>query len=98
MKRRSALPFILGIVLILCGLCAAVVFGLRTYRGAEQSRLIAAELDEILPERTAGSLGMQANGDMPTLEIAGKDYAAVLEIPAFGIALPVANEWDGKKL
>lgn len=35
---------------------------------------------------------------MPILQIDGVDYAALLEIPAFDIRLPIANNWNSQKL
>lgn len=50
----------------------------------------AAETEEILlPDYILNS-----NMEMPVENIKGKDYIGILEIPAFGLELPVISEWS----
>lgn len=97
-KRKISLPFSLGVCLILCGLCLLLVSQLRTHIGLRNSREILLRLSEILPEKTPGVPGVYFSSGMPVLEIGGIDYAAVLEVPAFGVAVPVADQWDSGRL
>lgn len=96
--KKLSLPFLAGLVLIVGSLCFLLVFRLQTAAGARACRTAAAQMQEMLSERTAGVPGMYPDAAMPVLEISGTDYCALLEIPAFGIALPVADRWDGKDL
>lgn len=97
-KRKVSLPFLLGIGLILCSLCLLLVHQIRLSAGARTCREAVSQIQSLLPERTQGVPGTYPNTNMPVLEIGGTDYCGILEVPAFGITLPVANHWDGKKL
>lgn len=97
-KRRLSLVFFLGAGLILCGLCLALVFGLRVSAGSRHSPMVVSSIEQVLPEKTQGIPELYPNSGMPVLEIDGTDYVALLEIPAFGLTLPVADQWDRLKL
>lgn len=98
MKLRRSLPLILGACLILCGLLLFLFFQFRQQSGAARCRQAAAELEAILPERTVGVPGEYSDLTMPALEIDGTDYVALLEIPSFGLTLPVAAVWNSDAL
>ena len=85
-----------GVCLVALGVCLAAVFGLRAYKGERQCRAVASQIEKLLPERTDGVVN--ADSGLPVLEIGGKDYAGLLEIPGFGLTLPVANDWNEKDL
>lgn len=97
-KRKIPLVLVLGIGLILVSLCITLVFQLQMHMGAQKCQQIVSKMDELLPERTPGVPGIYLDAHMPVLEIDGTDYVAMVEIPAFGITLPVADRWDGQKL
>lgn len=98
MKRRFSLPLLLGIALILCALGFLLFSQIQMQLGAQHSQQAAAMLQEILPGRTPGTPGLYPDAPMPVLEIDAVDYVALVEIPAFGITLPVANRWDSSRL
>ncbi len=94
MKRKVSLPMILGAALILCSLCVLAVFQLRISAGDRNCRQIADALAARLPQRTAGVPGVSPTADMPVLELDGTDWVALVELPAYGVVLPVADRWD----
>ena len=98
MKRKAPFFLILGIFLVALSLCFAVIVQLQLRTGAKTCQTVIAEMENLLPERTSGILGSSSNSGMPVLEINGADYVAILEIPAFGITLPVADNWSSAKL
>ena len=99
MKKGKLSPLLVaGLILILCGLCLALFFGIRTYVGTQSRQKALERMDELLPEKTQGVPGMYPDSTMPALEIAGTDYVAVLEVPTFDVRLPVAAQWDSGKL
>lgn len=99
MKRRKfSLPLLLGSCLILGSLCLVLVGQLRARTGAGESREVVAQMETLLPERTVGVPGTYPYADMPVLEIGGEDYVALLEVPAFGVTLPVTDGWEGRSL
>ena len=97
-KRKFPLFLVLGICLILAGVSLVLVFQIRMHMGAQHSQAILSSMEQVLPERTAGVPGIYLTSGMPVLEIEGADYVAMLEVPSFGIALPVSNQWDSNKL
>ena len=97
-KRKIPLVLILGACLVLISLALLVASQICMHMGTQQCQNTVTQMDKILPERTAGVPGMYPDSGMPVLEIDGKDYVAMLEIPSFGITLPVADKWDSNKL
>ena len=97
-KRKFPLLLVLGIGLILISLSLLLGFCIQAHLGTQHSQKIVQQMNEILPERTAGVPGMYPAANMPVLEMEGADYVAIVEIPAFGITLPVADLWDSSQL
>jgi len=97
-KQKIPLALALGIGLVLISVSVLAVFQLRMHIGTQQSQRILTKITEVLPERTLGTPELYPDPGMPILEIDGVDYVALLEIPSFGVALPIADKWDGKKL
>lgn len=86
------LPLLLGIGLLLGSLGILVFLGIRVHTGNQNSQKILSQIIDLLPERTQGETHLDS--EMPVLALAGADYVALLEIPAFGVTLPVADKWD----
>lgn len=97
-NRRSAVVIGLGICLLLLGVSLTAFFRIQMNLGARQSQSVAADLEEILPDRTTGAVGLYPSAGMPVLSLQSRDYVALLDIPAFGLTLPVADQWDSAQL
>lgn len=98
MKRNKPLLLVLGIGLILASLCLMLFYGLRMHIGTKRGREILTQMTALLPERTQSAGEAYPDSRMPVLSLDGTDYVAMLEIPAFGVTLPVADQWDSKNL
>jgi len=98
MRRSAKVVFALGCVLILCSLALLAVSQLRVKRGQEIAAKVVETMETILPERREGLSDTYRNMEMPALEIDGEDYVALLEIPAFGVRLPVSGSWEKAKV
>ena len=99
MKKRSfPLLLVLGIVLVAVSLSLVAFSLIRGRIGANVCRTVVAKMQQLLPERQSGGVGLYENATMPVLQIDGVDYAALLEIPSMQVALPVANEWNPRRL
>ena len=98
MKRKKPLLLVLGIGLILASLCLMLFYGLRMHIGAKRGQEILTQMTALLPERTQSAGDAYPDSRMPVLSLDGTDYVAMLEIPAFGVTLPVADQWDSKNL
>lgn len=97
-KHKIPLLMVLGICLILISISLLLFYQIRLHLGARHSQRILMQMNELLPERTQGVPGIYPNTAMPVLEIDGADYVAMVDVPAFGITLPVADQWDSDKL
>lgn len=97
-KRKFPIFLVLGIGLILVSIAMVLTFQIRTHLGVKHSQTILSNMEQILPERTAGVPGSYLTSAMPVLEIEDADYVAMLEVPSFAIALPVADRWDRNAL
>lgn len=97
-KGKFSLPLILGTCLILGSLCLVAVIQLRMYSELQKSEAAASRMLALLPERVPGVAGTYPDPQMPVLEINGMDYVGLLEIPALGTIVPVADKWEQKML
>ena len=97
-KRKFPLLLVLGICLILASVSLVLDFQIRMHMGVQHSQKILSIMEQLLPERSPGVPGIYLTSGMPVLEIENVDYVAMLEVPSFGIALPVADQWDSNKL
>lgn len=82
-----------GIVLLAA---AAVMFAGRLYEKKQNGMDIseaAQRIEKLLPERSAGIAEERENAAMAAIEIDGKDFVGLLEIPDRNIKLPVAASW-----
>ena len=96
MNKKISLPLLIAAVtLLLGGLCLALAFQLQMWAAGENCRKAAQQLQQLLPEKMAVTSAFCPDAPMPVLELEGEDYAALLEIPAFGLTLPVADRWQG---
>ena len=90
MRRSAKMVFAVGCLLILCSLALLAVSRMRVRQAREGNAEILQIMEEILPESREGVSDTYRNMEMPALEIDGEDYVALLEIPAFGMKLPVS--------
>ena len=97
-KGKFPIVLILGICLVVISFSLIVGIQIRTYIGANESRKVAARMNELLSERIKGVPGTYPNLNMPVLEINEVDYVALIEIPSMNLALPVADAGNSQKL
>ena len=90
MKRFWKYLPILGMALILAGAALLILPELRAVR----TRETVAQLEQRLPQRITGYQGIYADSAMPALELEGTDYVGILDLPGYGVKLPVAGVWE----
>jgi len=98
--QKKKIPFLhlLGICLILSGACLLLFLQLRAYMAENFAKAVVSQLEALLPERSMGVPEIYADSAMPVLDLDGKDFSGLLDVPAFGITLPVGSVWDTGKL
>ena len=98
MKKKLNIPLLLGILLILLSLIFVGISMIRHQLDDQQSQRITAQIKDLLPPITPGSIEDRGDNTMPALQLQGQDYVALLEVPGRNICLPVAAGWDTNKL
>lgn len=93
MKRSAKILLVLGCALICCSVALLLFSGLRSGQAARDNAETVRAMESVLPE-SVGDTALFYGAEMPVLEIGGEDYCAMLEVPAFGLKLPVAAQWS----
>ena len=94
MKRTADKIWLAGCVLLAAGL---LMLGGVTVRGklaARENEMIVQKMEAVMPNRTTGAVDELRIAEMPVMQLEGADYVALLEIPSYGLRLPVAAQWD----
>lgn len=94
MKGKLNIPQKLGLLLIL--LSSLTLLGTEVMAAYHRSaaREIAGQLENRLPERREGDVHSYSDPAMPVLQIQGTDFVGLLEVPSFGVSLPIGNSWS----
>lgn len=88
----------IGVTLVAVSLCAAAVFAVSQHRGMRRAEDIAQRIEDVLPPRTIGAKEAYSAMQMPALNVDGEDFIGLVEIPAYGVKLPVCDMWKTTKL
>lgn len=94
MAKTSKLIFAIGGSLILAGLVLLGVMLISQHTAQAQNTKTLAAMDAVLTDRREGVRDGNRQAEMPVLELGGSDYVALIEIPAYGLRLPVRSTWD----
>lgn len=98
MKKRVPIALILGCCLLICSFCLFAFAQIRIYRALVKAEDVVRKIEELLPKRIGGVAGSVSDSAMPVLEMGKEDYIALVEVPGFGVTLPVCSSWDVGKL
>ena len=98
MKKWSGLCSVVGIVLVLLSLGLLAGSLLHARYAQKQNVEVVAQLHGLMPEKTVGVAGDYADPEMPVLQLNGRDYVCLLEVPGLGVVLPVENRWEANAL
>ena len=93
MKKARVLR-LAGLMLVLCSLMI-LAFGLiHNHITQKKNQQLATRIQALLPPRLPGTQETLTDMAMPVLPLDGADYIALLEVPSFGVALPIRSHWD----
>lgn len=98
MQRIGKLCFAVGCLLVVASLTVFLTVHISVERAKSRNLDVVQTISTLLPPLQPGVKDTFSNMNMPVLEIGGEDYVALVEIPALGLTLPVANEWDKVKV
>ena len=94
MTKAAKLLISLGFALLTLSLGALLLLHLADSRAQKDAEALLGQLDTLLPASHPGLPDTYRVSAMPTLEVDGRDIVAILEIPAYGLRLPVLATWD----
>ena len=94
MKRLGQWIQILGFTLILASLALLAGSRFHEAKAQEDCADVSARMEKILAVRTPGA--ESGAGAMPVLELSGRDYVCMMEVPGFGVSLPVCDDWSDR--
>ena len=94
MARNAKALIFAGVVLIAVSLGGLLAWQILEKNTEENTAAILAQLDNILLPRSEGLPEDYRVMQMPVLQVDGQDIVGILEIPDFGIRLPVCAGWD----
>lgn len=95
-KKLGKILMAAGIVLVLSAVMLVAYNKTSDEKAGEQAKIIAEEIEKVIPQEPLGTLGEEINGEklMPIMEIDGKDYIGIVKIPSLGLSLPVRSNWS----
>ena len=98
MRKNGRVIFILGCLLIICSIVSLFLLQLQSKQAEQTNAEIVHTIETILPDRREGTKDAEQKSEMPALELQSEDFIALLEIPSYGLKLPVCNVWDKGKV
>lgn len=94
MQKIGKICLIAGCLLIAGSLALFLSVRIGTAQAQKQNTQMVQTIHGMLPPMQPGITDQFSNMSMPVLEIDGEDYAGLIEIPALGLTLPLADKWD----
>ena len=89
-----------GIIFIIIGCIFVAVAALIIYNNYLESSSAGdasdADLESVLSQMPDTVLDGDYEGDMPVVDVDGRSYIGVVEIPSLGLILPIQNEWSSE--
>ncbi len=84
----------LGILLIALSILIILVSTVNQKIASAKNTDILKRMDSLLPEVRIGVYDDRVDMNMPTIEIDGVDFCAIVEVPARSVRLPVCAKYD----
>lgn len=98
MNRKFNFLQIIGFLLVLLSFSVLIGSEWISNRNSQHLQELTLTIQSRLPERIQGDPESYSDAAMPVLEIDGMDFCGLLELPAFGLSLPIGSSWDVNSL
>lgn len=98
MMRNGKAVFIAGCLLIVLSLLLLLLLQVQMKQAERINAGIVDTMESVLVCRTEGTQDPTQTMEMPALELHDEDFIALLEIPSYGLQLPVCSTWDKGKV
>lgn len=94
MRRIAEWITAIGCIVVVLSLGLLLLMTARADQARRNNEQVVTTMLSLLPERTAHTKDPLWDATMPSLELEGEDYIALLEIPSYSLELPVGARWD----
>lgn len=84
---------VIGICLLVAAVGALAFWSWNIVHSEKQAERYVDTLQELLPEIRDAVLEERSNNTMSVLSVDGTDFMGILEMPSYGITLPVGADW-----
>ena len=98
MSKVSKFLIFIGTFLIVLSFAFLITSAIISNKSQVTCEKIIAQLETMLPERSAGFPYGYSSIEMPVLEIEGKDIVGIIEMPKFNLKLPINNGYSYFKM
>lgn len=98
MSKNAPLLLKAGLFLVLLSFVILVGSEIRSIGNRAATRKLTEQIRSGFGERTQGDPDGYSDLQMPVLQLEGEDFSGLIEIPAFGVSLPLGSSWDSHKL
>jgi len=94
MAKSSKMLLSVGCILVAASLGLLIFSHFHAQNAANTNAHIVAQIRSVIPSPTAGVMDTYLDMEMPALQIGGQDFIGLVDIPAFGLTLPIYSIWD----
>jgi sortase A len=94
MKKNTNFLQKMGIGLVLLSFILLLGSEIFAISNRTATRKLTEQLRNSLPERTQGDPQGYSDPRMPALQLQGTDFLGLIEMPAYGVALPLGSSWN----
>ena len=97
---KEKLNFLQKLGLFLVAVSALTLLGTEflASRQGENARNLYSQIRSDIAQTYEGDPGDYSDPEMPVLHREGENFVCLLDVPAFGIRLPVAGQWDSNRI
>ena len=92
-ERLQRISVIVGVVLLVCAILTLVLWNWNISHSEKQSASYVSTLQALLPAPRDAIPEPRRDNTMAVLPIDGTDFVGILEMPRYGLALPVGADW-----
>ena len=98
MNKNAPLLLKTGLFLVLLSFVLLAGSEILAVCNRAATRKLTEQIRSGFDERTEGDPDGYSDLQMPVLQLEGEDFSGLIEVPAFGVALPLGSSWNSHKL
>ncbi len=85
------LCFRAGVALVLLSVFLLLLWQISAYKNAKRMNEYLDILSELMPKQQSSMIESRVNNTMPSVNIDGRDFVAVMELPSYSAAFPIGT-------